>query len=271
MYLGNEPIDLRLALIDSAQCFRWVESQGRFGAVFAGRAVWIWQENGLQTEGGGAWLRNYLDLERDYAALMAPYAEFPAAREACRTFSGMRVLRQDAWETLICFILSANNNVGRIRRLVYALSEALGEPVESRGEMLYAFPQPEALAACTESDLRAMGVGYRAPFLRETARRVLEGFPLRELSQTPYEQAHRLLTSLPGVGDKVADCVLLFGCGHDEAFPVDVWVERLTESWFHESGSRRELARRGRERFGACAGILQQYLFHAARVGAISL
>jgi len=107
--------------------------------------------------------------------------------------------------------------------------------------------------------------------LIDTAKAVADGFPLNELSGMRYEEAHRRLTSLKGVGDKVADCVLLFGCGHWDAFPVDVWVERLMKSWFGETGTRKKLAAAARERFGEHGGILQQFLFHAVRVGEITV
>ena len=272
MLIGNETIDLRLTLMDSAQCFQWTECGGRFGAAVAGAPVWLWQDgSGIHAEGdcGVDDLRRYIDLDRDYAAIAAEYAHIPAACEAVRLFPGLRVLNQPPWEALIAFILSANNNVARIRTLVRALCAHCGQRFDGG---LYAFPTPERLADCAEPELRALKVGYRAPFLIETARRVRDGFPLEALRDMPYDAAHGKLTTLPGVGDKVADCVLLFGCGHTEAFPVDVWVARLLRDWFHLTcTSRPALAREARNRLGEHAGIMQQFLFHAARVGAMEV
>ena len=256
-------VDLRLTLIDAAQCFHWVETERGFGAVFEGSAVWLRAGEDVTD----ARLRRYLDLDRDYSAIAGEYADIPFAREAFAACPGLRVLDQPPWEALFSFILSANNNVLRIRSLVYALSRAYGPEADG----LYGIPGPEALAGATEEALRALGVGYRAPYLIETARAVCEGFPLNELRDMPYEEAHARLTTLKGVGDKVADCVLLFGCGHAEAFPVDTWVAKLLHAWFGMHGSRRHLARMARERFGAHGGILQQFLFHAARTGAVKL
>jgi N-glycosylase/DNA lyase len=275
MLIGTEPLDLRLTLMESAQCFHWVEVNGRFGAVVDGAPVWLWRDGeGIQAEGDcapGA-LRRYLDLDRDYAAVAAEYDAIPPAREAIRLFDGLRVLNQPPWEALIAFILSANNNVSRIRSLVRALCEAYGERYDRGGVALYAFPTPGRLADCGEEALRGLKVGYRAPFLIETARRVRDGFPLEALAGLPYDAAHKQLTTLPGVGDKVADCVLLFGCGHAEAFPVDVWVARLLRDWFGMTcQSRPALAREARSRLGDHAGLMQQFLFHAARVGAMAL
>ena len=272
MLIGNEPADLRLTLMDSAQCFHWVERDSRFGAAVAGAPVWLWQDaTGIHAEGdcGVDVLRHYLDLDRDYAAIAGEYAHIPAAREAVGLFPGLRVLNQPPWEALVAFILSANNNVARIRTLVQALCEHFGQRLDGG---LCAFPTPECLADCGEAELRALKVGYRAPFLIETARRVRDGFQLDALQAMPYDEAHRLLTTLPGVGDKVADCVLLFGCGHAEAFPVDVWVARLLRDWFGLTcNSRPALAREARARLGDHAGLMQQFLFHAARVGAMEV
>ena len=271
MLIGTEPLDLRVTLIDSAQCFRWVEDDGRFGCVLEGRPVWLRAtDEGIEGEGeiDPSFLRGYLDMDRDYPAIAREYAHIPAARRAIELFPGLRVLNQSAWEALICFILSANNNVARIRNLTAVISRRYG--TEAGG--LYGFPTPSALADAREEDLRALKVGYRAPFIIGAARRVLEGFPLEELRDLPYPEAHRMLTTLPGVGDKVADCVLLFGCGHASAFPVDVWVERLLLDWFDlPPMSRAALAREARDRLGEHAGIMQQFLFHAARTGAMEL
>ena len=275
MLIGTEPLDLRLTLVDSAQCFHWVAAGGRFGAVVAGEPVWLWRDGeGIHAEGacGAEVLRRYLDLDRDYAAVAAAYAHIPAASRAVALYPGLRVLNQPPWEALVAFILSANNNVARIRTLVRALCERYGRRCDCDGFSLYAFPTPERLAACREEDLRALKVGYRAAYLIGTARKICDGFPLDALRGMTYDEAHRLLTTLPGVGDKVADCALLFGCGHAEAFPVDVWVARLLRDWFGVTcKGRPAMAREARERLGAHAGILQQFLFHAARVGGMEI
>ena len=270
MWIGNECLDLSLSLIDSAQCFRWKRDGERFGCVLNGSPVWLCRRaDGIHAEGGDpAFLRDYLDLDRDYAAIAREYAHIPEARRAIELYPGLRVLNQPPWEALICFILTANNNVARIRGLTEALCAHFGE---AYGD-LHAFPTPRQLAGASEESLRTLKVGYRAPFLIGTARRVTEGFPLDALRDMPYDEAHRLLTMLPGVGNKVADCVLLFGCRHASAFPVDVWVDRLLRRWFGVScSSRAAMCRQARDMLGHNAGILQQFLFHAARMGDIAL
>ena len=273
--IGNESIDLKLALIDSAQCFSWIEYKDGFAGILQGKPVHLYQTAGeIYAEGEieAETVRHFLDLDRDYRAVAAEYAHIPAAKRAIELYPGMRVLNQDPWEALLSFILSANNNVTRIRNLVAALCRAFGEGVSVGDRQLYGFPAPERLAAAEESALRALGVGYRAPYLKKTARMVCDGFPLYQLKDMPYEEAHCRLTTLCGVGDKVADCILLFGCGHTSAFPVDVWVERLLNSWFGiVEKDRKKLRKAARELLGEHAGLLQQFLFHAARVGDIEL
>ena len=275
MIIGNEILDLQLTLIDSAQCFRWTKRGEKYGCVIGGNCVWLSQTPaGLEAEGeiDLPAIRHYLDLDRDYSKVALEYSHIPVARQAIEMFPGMRVMNQPTWEALITFILSANNNVKRIRTLADALCMHFPQPENIAAQGLLAFPTPEMLAGCSEEELRSLKMGYRAPFLIETARRVCEGFDLAGLASMPYAEAHRALVTLPGVGDKVADCVLLFGCGHTSAFPVDVWVDRLLKSWFGvEAKGRAQMLKTARNLLGDHAGLLQQFLFHAARTGAISL
>ena len=270
-----EPLNLRLTLIDSAQCFRWKQVGERYGTVLQGKPVWLWREEGgiwAETTLETSFLRDYLDLERDYGALAAEYACFPQAQRAMADLPGLRVLHQSVWEALICFILSANNNVQRIRTLVEKLSCTYGTAVATPWGTLHALPTPDRLAQCSPEELRALGVGYRDRYLVETARAVEAGFPLEKLRTMSYEAAHERLIALPGVGDKVADCVQLFGCGHTQAFPVDVWVSRMAAQVFGlQESNRKKLARECRALLGQDAGLLQQYLFHAARMGMLEI
>lgn len=274
MLIGTENIDLQLTLLDSAQCFAWSKYKNGYIAVLNGSAVFLHTEDEKIIADGAEsdYMRRYLDLDRDYAEIGAEYAGIPNAKRAFELYPGLRILNQDAWDALFWAILSANNNVGRIRKLADSLSRNYGDACEFGCDIFYGFPKPEKLAACSEEELRALGVGYRAPYLVKTARMICDGFPLYQLKDMPYDEAHAMLLRLYGVGDKVADCVLLFGCGHASAFPVDVWVERLLKSWFgiEEKDRRKQLAA-ARSMLGKHGGILQQYLFHAARMGDIEL
>lgn len=267
-------MDLRLTLIESAQCFSWREVDGCFGAVIGGEPVWLESREGEvhALSGSAQRLRDYLDLDRDYAKIALEYAHLPAARTAMELYPGLRVLNQDPWPTLVTFIISANNNVARIQRLCDQLAAHCGRIHETSRGALCELPSPEKLAACSEEELRAFGMGYRAAYLIRTARMVADGFPIDALRTMEYAEAHTKLTELPGVGDKVADCVLLFGCRHTSAFPVDTWVEKLLRSWFGiEAKGRKRMLNASRELLGEHAGLLQQFLFHAARTGGIPL
>ena len=261
--------DARLTLIDSAQVFHWREEGGAFCGVTARRhARLVPCGDGFLLEGCAAgdepfWI-HYFDLERDYSRLAGRVRTYDMAYRAMKRLPGLRVLNQPAWEALIAFIISANNNVSRIRGIVLRLLETLGEDG--------AFPTPERLAAADEETLRGLGCGYRAPYLIDTAARVRDGFDLRSVSALPYEEAHKRLLTLSGVGDKVADCVQLFGMGQSMAFPVDVWVERLMKTWFvPETAGKAEIRRAAHDMFGDDAGLIQQSLFHCARLGLLRL
>ena len=268
--------DARLTLIDSAQAFHWRETaDGAFLAVSGGVPMRVTQRTrgiAVETPDGvsEAFVRRYFDLDRDYQAIVREYCDCAPAAEAFSRLPGLRVLRQPPWEALVAFLLSQNNNAARIGKLVCAVCEAFGERVEALGCALHAFPMPEALCEAGAEALRKLGCGYRAEYLENTARRVLEGFPLEGLQAMPYGEAREKLMELPGVGPKVADCVLLFGCGHLSAYPVDVWVARLSRAWLGLEGETpKAVSESARARFGPHAGILQQYLFHCARCGII--
>lgn len=261
--------DPQLTLIDSAQVFHWKEIDGLYIGHSEGRAVQLCAEAdgfslfGVQEKDVSFWI-HYFDLNRDYGELIRICGEYPVAQQAIGRLPGLRVLNQPAWEALIAFILSANNNVRRIRMLIDRLICSVGK----NGF----FPSPECLAKESETVLRSIGCGYRAPYLIRTADAICNGFPLERLASEPYEKAHAMLLTLPGVGDKVADCVQLFGLGHSQAFPVDVWVERLMKKWFMpETSSKKEIRRRAYDMFGEYAGLIQQSLFHCARLGLMPL
>ena len=272
-------VELQSTLIDSAQCFYWHQDDEGFWTVMrAGGDAAAYRlypmENGVRITAdvpvSEEFWRNYFDSERDYEGLPGQFGWHGKMAEALRAARGLRVLRQDAWETVLSFILSANNNVGRIRALVAALSQRYGTPVETPGGVAYAIPTAEQLSRATEAELRALGTGYRAPYLVETSQMIAAGFELDALRNVPYEEAHQALVGLKGVGDKVADCICLFGLSHSCAFPVDIWVERLLIAWFGmEKQSRKAMAKQAMALLGEEAGIIQQYLFHCARLGLI--
>ena len=190
-----------------------------------------------------------------------------ASVTACR---GLRLLRQDPWECLASFILSSTKQIVQIRQIVGLLCERFGSPVVTPpgDEAAFAFPSAERLAAATEAELRACKMGFRAPNLLTAARQVAaRKIDLRALHFCSVEEARERLTQLPGVGPKIANCVLLFAYGFQQAFPVDVWVMKaLRQLYFPKRRpSPQKLQRFVATHFGPNAGYAQQYLFHYVR------
>ena len=257
-------IDSRLTLMESAQVFHFRKINGAYAACVNGRILTETDEDDFAI--------HYFDDNRDYDCLLKKDGLNEKTRRAVMSLPGLKVLNQPAWEAVCAFIISANNNVKRIRLTVSLLNEKYGPSVMYKGERLFGFPSPEILSKISEEELRReIRCGYRAKYLIETAKMILAGFPLENLRNVPYEEARKRLTELPGVGGKVADCVCLFGLGHAEAFPVDVWVRRLMESWFSVTGTPEHIRKEALRIFGTNAGLYQQSLFHAARTGLIEV
>lgn len=257
--------DLRLTL-NSGQVFHWHEEGGAWSGLVGARLLRVRQAGGeLHILQGGA------KLAADYFALDHPlqeiYATFPGddfSRAALMAGRGLRVIRQPRWECLATFLTSSMKQVSHIRAMSLALRERFGEPV--KGSAVAAYPRPETLAKQSEAGLRACGLGFRAPNLLRTAQWIAEGrLDLDALAGLPTDALREALCQLPGVGRKIANCVLLFAYERLDAVPVDVWIERVARS-MNGTGSLVDLEAFSRERFGVYAGYVQQYLFHHARV-----
>lgn len=248
---------------ECGQCFRFVPSPvGGYAGVAFGRFLRLWCERDglfLQTNRSDfeqIW-RPFLDLDRDYGAIERVLSGDTQLKQAVDFGRGLRVLAQDPWETLCTFILSQCCNIPRIRAMTETLCRLFGVPIgEYEGTPLYAFPDPQRLAACSEPDLAPVRAGYRARYVLSAARRISSGFDLNALRGLPTDQARGQLMQLEGVGRKVADCVLLFGLQKLDAFPVDTWMKKASNLW--DSGFPVHL-------FGETAGIAQQYIFYYVR------
>ena len=173
---------------------------------------------------------------------------------------GIRILRQDSWETLCSFIISQCNNITRIKGIVERLCELFGDECKANGVSFYTFPTAERLAALEPSDLAGIRSGYRAEYIIAAARAVTNGdINLDALKTCDYREAIKTLRQIRGVGEKVANCVVLFGLYHMEAFPIDVWMKRALKEHFPADFDPTSL--------GAYAGLAQQYIFYYARSG----
>lgn len=260
--------DLSLSeCLTSGQVFRWKPRGEGFFGVALGRAVYAQQQGDTLTLQGvseadvDAFI-DYFDLRRDYGAVKEMYAADPFLREGMEYAPGMRVLNQPPFETLISFIISANNNVKRIMGIVETLCERYGRPIDGG----YDFPLPKTLAVLSEEELKACGAGYRARYIIGAARAVAAGFDLSKVALMPFEQARQALAKLPGVGLKVADCVALYSMRFAQGFPADVWMRRVLCGVYGYKGKNdKEMRAFVDKKFGALAGLAQQYLFHYAR------
>jgi len=266
------------ATLASGQVFRWHAHDGWFYGYVDSRAVRLRQE-GDQVVVHTAECHLEPDVIRTYFALEANLPEILRSidvdaqiHQAILAFRGLRVLRQDPWECLASFICSSYNNVRRITGMIERLCQAFGTPVALNGFRGCRFPPPEAIARTSEARLRQLGLGYRAAYLRATARLVADGkLRLDRLRDVDYQTAKAALLRCDGVGDKVADCVALFALQHEEAFPIDLWIRRAMRYYF---GSRRMTPGRlhafAAQHFGRYAGYAQQYLYHYVRTSRAS-
>ena len=250
------------ATLDTGQVFGFEKDGSNvYRGVLKGCAVELSKENGhliVRGDGlSGASVKDYFDLSRDLSALYQILATDEKLRPIYQTLKGLRLIRQDPWEALACFIISSTNNVKRIRHIWKNLSAYFN-----------GFPSPAQVARSHERILRQLGLGYRAPFLLRTAQFVSTNPAcLDVIRQAPYEEARSRVTAFPGIGPKVADCVLLYGFHKLEAFPVDVWILRVMRKLYFRNRkvSEKKVHAFGQKRWEGHAGYVQQYLFHAAR------
>ncbi|MFP4175446.1 MAG: DNA-3-methyladenine glycosylase family protein, partial [Halobacteriales archaeon] len=206
-----------------------------------------------------------LGLEDDLDEIHEAITDDERVARAVDEYGGMRVVSDPFFPCAVSFIISAQNRIPRIRRLVNDMAREWGERVEGYG---HGFPSPETLAEVGDEALRDLGLGYRAPYVAKSARLVADGaVEPDEIRDLPYNEAHDAVQELVGVGDKVGDCILLFSLGFGEAVPLDTWMLRVVEEHYPEmdGDGYEETADAFRDRFDEYAGYAQNYLFHYAR------
>lgn len=264
------PLDLSLTF-SCGQAFRWREEEGAWTGI-VGRSAWrvAAEEGFLRVEalgedpGPGA-IGRYLRLDESPERHLE-HAEELRAIPGFTDLLGMRLLRQEPWETLVSFICSAASNVRKISTGVEGMAARWGNPIE--GSARRSFPTSATLARVRERDLRALGVGFRAPYVLAAARAEAEGrIPWESLRAAPIDEARAGLRELPGVGPKIADCVLLFGLDRLDTYPVDRWIRRATMELASRRRARDEELEAWSRRLGPSRGYLQQILFHLRRTG----
>lgn len=250
--------------LDCGQSFRWRDNgDGSFTGVAYEKLVTVTIQNGdlhientTEQDFEKIW-RNYFDLDLDYDSIRSSIGEIhPVLKEASAYAPGIRILRQEPWEALCTFIISQNNNIKRIKGIVDRLCTTFGNKIGDTD--FYTFPKPETLAKLTPDDLAPLRAGFRNKYIIDASRKVATGeVDLEKCKNVPYDDARAELCKIKGVGNKVADCTLLFGMHRIEAFPIDVWMRRAMERLFPNMTG---------EDFGEYAGIAQQYIFHYARM-----
>ena len=230
-------------------------------------------------------VEHYFSLDQNLEEIMNSINKDPHIDKAIKEYWGLRLIRQDPWECLISYICATYKGIPAIKHMLNNIAQKFGQKVTYDGKEFYTFPEPQKLCGATEQDLTACGLGYRAKYALATTKKICQdNFDLENLKKIPYLEAKKKLMELPGVGPKVADCVLLFSLEKTEAFPVDVWVKRVILNRYmeklppelskkistnHESisnGDYERLNSFGRNYFGKYAGYAQEYLYHWERM-----
>lgn len=298
--LADNPFDL-YATLDSGQVFRWELRNGWWYGIIDREVVRLRQDGQALTcvsssdEMNASFLHWYFRLDEDFKAILSVLMKDESISEAVQKYYGLRLIRQPVWECLISFIIATNANIPRIRQMISSICERYGNETEFESLHYKQFPSTAALAKAPIKELEDCGLGYRARFVKNVAESVYEGrMDLSSLSILDYSEAREVLLeslrgekSLLGIGPKVADCVLLFSCGKDGAFPIDVWIAKAIATYYprllddsvvkklesNVPGKKVALSLRDydsigsamRKYFGDHAGLAQQYLFHFAR------
>ena len=246
---------------DCGQAFRWeyLEDKNAWGAVVNNKYIEVSKSKediilgGVNEELFSSFFSDYFDLGRDYSAIIEEISADPILKKAATFGSGIRILNQEPWETLCSFIISQNNNIPRIKGIISRLCENFGEKCEKG----YTFPSASKLADLKPEDLSVLRAGFRARYIIDAAKKVASNeIDLLSLKNTDTDSAREQLMKIKGVGPKVADCTLLFGLSHFEAFPKDVWIKRAINDLY--GGEIPEFALK----YG---GIVQQYIFYYYR------
>ena len=268
-------------IFDCGQCFRWNKQEdGSYTGIFKGNVMNVQKQGdtvifkGMCTGDIKEIVEEYFDLNRDYEKLKEELSKIDNNIKVSIEYGkGIRILNQDLWEMIISYIISANNNIPRIKGIIERMSKRYGKEIEWNGEKYYTFPTIEELKDVTVEDYRNLGTGFRDIRLYETVKMISDGkIKLDELQENPdtHEVREQLLT-LSGVGPKVADCILLFSTlKRFEVFPIDVWVRRVMNDLYIKNENetkvnKKEIQKIAQDKFGNLAGLAQQYLFYWKR------
>ena len=264
---------------ECGQCFRWEKAdKGYIGVAFS-RVLHIVQDgetvilyNTSMSDWENIW-HDYFDFGRDYSSIKKELSKDDVMKKAIAFGGGIHILNQEPFECLISFIISASNNIPRIKKIIDTLCRNFGESIEYCGRTYYTFPSSEVIASLTLEDIGIIKAGFRDKYIINAAKCIASGITdLECLKNASYDYAKTEPLKLSGVGKKVCECVLLFSLGKTSGFPVDVWIKRIMEyCYFSEEQTNDAIARYASEKFSNLGGFAQQYLFYWARENKIGI
>ncbi|MGY0374423.1 DNA-3-methyladenine glycosylase family protein [Clostridium sp. JNZ J1-5] len=267
-------------IFDCGQCFRWEKQEdGNYIGVAFEKVIEVEKKdkdviiyNCTEEDFENIWC-NYFDLYRDYSTIKEVLHKDPILKSSIEFGKGIRILKQEPFEILISFIISANNRIPMIKRAINNISKKWGNQIEYKNKTYYTFPKVEKLKNCTIEELEQCGTGFRAKYIKDTIDRILNSeINLNYIKNLEDDMCHKELQNISGVGPKVADCVMLFSMGKYSAFPVDVWVKRAMQHFYLAPDvSLKKMRDFAREKFGEFSGFAQQYLFFYARENNIKI
>ena len=264
-------------VFECGQCFRWNKQEDNsYLGIFGNNIINVKKENnniiftGICDGDLEQICKKYFDLETDYSKIKSKLSSIDKYLDKSVQYGqGIRILHQDLWETLISFIISANNNIPRIKNIIEKMSKTYGSKLIYRGNEYYTFPTPEQLKDVGISDYRKLGLGFRDVRIYDTVQNVLNGkINLQDLlNEKNVDILREKLLEISGVGPKVADCIMLFALQKYEVFPVDVWVKRVISELYFENVEQKPkiIQDFAKEHYGKIAGLAQQYLFYWRR------
>ncbi|MBD7912918.1 MULTISPECIES: DNA glycosylase [Clostridium] len=271
-------------VVECGQCFRWEKvKELNYIGVAHGRVIEVIQSddnvtilNSNEEDFKNIWF-DYFDLERDYSKVKESLANDEILSKSVEYGYGIRILKQEPFEILISFIISARNSIPSIMKTIKKIAEKWGKPIEYKGNTYYTFPTPGELKDATLEEIQETGASFRSKYILDTINNVnsakrLGDYDLDYIASLPADECHEELQKFKGVGAKVADCIMLFSMKKYSSFPVDVWVKRAMMHFYNaEEGSLNKIRIFARNKFGEVSGFAQQYLFYYARENKIKV
>ena len=269
----SKQIDLKSTL-DGGQAFRWHQYGNGFRGIIGHYSYYIFKKNKkiyINSDNHSkekiVFIKNYFDLQYDLNLLTRNFKNNLYLSNLFKKYFGLRILKQDPWETVVCFITSSVSNISKIKKNINDLCLTIGDKVGS-GEYDYTFPDPEKIIYFGEENLRKLGFGFRSPYIIDASKKVInKDIILDDLFNFSYEKTLSELTKIKGVGRKVADCIMTYGLHREDVFAVDRWVRRglVNKLKYNSKFNNDKLSVVARNNFGSFSSYIQQYIFYGEK------